>query len=225
MGSPESSLNGSVISATVLPGNGVAGALLKRLLDVLLSLVGLILSAPIWVAISAAIWLESGAPILIFQERSGRGGKPFKSIKFRSMIRNADQFNFVEDLEDDPRVTRVGRLLRKTALDELPQLLNILRGDMSFVGPRALYPVIEDKEKIRYRRIEEIPGFTTRSSVRPGLTGLAQVYAPRDVPRRHKFRYDLIYVKKQSLWLDLKLIALSFWITFTGKWESRERKL
>ena len=132
--------------------------------------------------------------------------------------------NTVKDVEDDPRVTKVGWFLRKTALDELPQLLNIIKGDMSFVGPKPLYPIIEDGEGRKYSRIEEIPGFAYRSLVSPGLTGVAQIFAPRDISRRHKFRYDLIYIQNQSFLLDLKLIALSLWITFRGKWEHRGKK-
>jgi lipopolysaccharide/colanic/teichoic acid biosynthesis glycosyltransferase len=110
-------------------------------------------------------------------------------------------------------------------MDELPQLWNIFRGDMSFTGPRALRPgEIEAIGGDRVELLEDVPGFTLRASVRPGLTGVAQIYAARDVPRRNKFRYDLLYVRRQSLWLDVRLIALSFWITFRGTWESRGKK-
>ena len=111
-------------------------------------------------------------------------------------------------------------------MDELPQLINILKRDMSFVGPRALRPAeLEVHGNPDTVRIEEISGYRERQPVTPGLTGLAQVYLPADVPRQEKFRYDLLYIEKQSFWLDLKLIFLSFWITFRGKWESRERKI
>ena len=144
------------------------------------------------------------------------------------MVTDADQnYGPMQAVENDHRVTRVGRVLRSTAMDELPQLWNIFRGDMSFVGPRALLP-----EEIEVRKsksgnlgsipLEKVPGYEERHRVRPGLTGLAQIYARRDVPRRHKFKYGLLYIKKQTFWLDLKLIALSFWITFRGKWESRQ---
>jgi lipopolysaccharide/colanic/teichoic acid biosynthesis glycosyltransferase len=131
----------------------------------------------------------------------------------------------VQATEDDPRITRVGRLLRATALDELPQLLNIWKGDMSFVGPRAL-PINERQGREASGDLpdEKIPGFHERLRVLPGLTGIAQIYAPRDVLRRHKFRYDRFYISRQSFWLDLKLIVLSFWITFRGAWERRGGK-
>ena len=119
---------------------------------------------------------------------------------------------------------RVGRLMRATAMDELPQLWNIFRGDMSFVGPRALRPGEAETDGSAVVPIEAIPGYDARTAVRPGLTGIAQIYAPRDVPRRQKFRYDRIYVRRASMWLDLRLILLSFWISFRGTWESRGRK-
>jgi lipopolysaccharide/colanic/teichoic acid biosynthesis glycosyltransferase len=127
--------------------------------------------------------------------------------------------------ENDPRVTGVGHLLRATAMDELPQLWNIFRGDMSFVGPRALRPgEIEVNGSGELVPLEAVPGFERRCAVRPGLTGLAQIYAPRDAPRRQKFRYDHLYIRIQSFWLDLRLIGVSFWITARGTWEKRGRK-
>ena len=130
----------------------------------------------------------------------------------------------MQAVENDPRVTRVGRFMRRTAMDELPQLWNIFRGDMSFVGPRALRAGEVDTSGTNLIQIDRIPGYAARTAVRPGLTGIAQIYAPRDVPRRQKFRYDRIYVRRQSIWLDLRLILLSFWISFLGTWESRGRK-
>jgi lipopolysaccharide/colanic/teichoic acid biosynthesis glycosyltransferase len=127
--------------------------------------------------------------------------------------------------EDDPRVTRVGRLMRGTAMDELPQLWNIFVGDMSFVGPRALRPgEIETSGDGRHVAMEDVAGYVERHTVRPGLTGIAQIFAPRDVPRRYKFKYDSLYVRRRSLVLDVRLILLSFWITFRGTWEHRGRK-
>ena len=129
------------------------------------------------------------------------------------------------DLENDPRVTRVGRLLRATAMDELPALVSILRGDMSFVGPRPLPFEIESEQRKRYENISQVPGYWVRARVRPGLTGLAAVYAPKSVDHRTRFRYDALYVRKRSACLDLKLILLSFWVSLHGSWERRERKI
>ena len=204
----------------------MAGRMLKRAFDIALSGAGLIASAPLWAVFAAAIRIEDGGPVFFRQERAGIGGRSFMAIKFRSMRPDAEAgVGAIQASADDPRVTRVGRFLRATAMDALPQLWNIFRGDMSFVGPRALRPgEIEQGRNGRLERLEDVPGYATRVSVRPGLTGVAQVYAPRDVPRRHKFRYDRIYVKRRSWWLDVRLILISFWISVHGTWEARGRK-
>ncbi len=201
-------------------------ALLKRSFDFTLSLAGLIVSSPLWILFAFLIWLEDRGPIFYKQERVGKDNRIFKVLKFRSMIKDAEKdVGPVQARENDPRVTKVGRILRATAMDELPQLINILKGDISFVGPRTLRPkeseTQDDQDKME---IEKIPGYKERHSITPGLTGLAQIYLPADALRRKKFRYDFLYIKKQNFWLDIKLILLSFWITFKGKWESRKRK-
>ena len=199
----------------------------KRALDVALAGVGLVFSSPLWALLAMAIRLEDGGPVFFSQERSGEGGRVFRVWKFRSMIPDAERHvGAVQASANDPRVTRIGRIMRATAMDELPQLWSIFVGDMSFVGPRALRPgEIEVLGDGRLEALENVPGYEHRARVRPGLTGVAQIYAPRDVPRRHKFRYDRLYVERQSLWLDARLIATSFWITFRGRWETRESKL
>ena len=198
---------------------------MKRSFDILLSTAGLILSFPIWIVISIAIYLDSGSPIFYSQKRVGKDGKLFNTYKFRTMIPESDlEFGPLQAKEDDERVTRVGKILRYSAMDELPQLISILKGDMSFVGPRALLPKEIEVNNEDEVNIESIKGYKERHSVTPGLTGIAQIYAPRDICRRHKFRYDILYIKKQSFILDLKLILLSFWITFKGNWEKRGKK-
>jgi lipopolysaccharide/colanic/teichoic acid biosynthesis glycosyltransferase len=199
---------------------------MKRAFDATLAGTGLILSSPLWLVFAALIKLEDGGPVFFAQDRVGLGGRRFDALKFRSMRPDAEAVTgAIQASEHDPRVTRIGRFMRATAMDELPQLWNILRGDMSFVGPRALRPgEIETGADGRLTRLEEVPGFEHRIKVRPGLTGLAQVYAPRDVPRRQKFRYDRLYVKRRSWCLDLRLILLSFWISVLGTWEVRGRK-
>jgi lipopolysaccharide/colanic/teichoic acid biosynthesis glycosyltransferase len=199
----------------------------KRLLDVMLAGAGLIASAPLWAAIAALVKIEDGGPVFFSQERVGCRGRRFEALKFRSMIVDAEAGTGpIQAGENDPRVTRIGRILRATAMDELPQLWNIFRGDMSFVGPRALRPgEIEVKGNGAVEKLEDVPGFSDRCAVRPGLTGVAQIFAPRDVLRRQKFRYDRFYVDRQSFWFDVRLILLSFWITFRGRWEDRGRKL
>jgi lipopolysaccharide/colanic/teichoic acid biosynthesis glycosyltransferase len=181
----------------------------------------------LWIIIPLFIWLEDRGTIFYTQERVGKDGRIFKVLKFRSMIPDAEKHTgAVQAVENDPRVTKVGRILRATAMDELPQLINILKGDMSFVGPRSLRP--NEKEvhgNPDETDIEKVPGYKERLTVRPGLTGIAQVYLPGDALRKEKFQYDLQYIKNQSFLFDLKLIILSFWITFRGKWESREKKV
>lgn len=198
----------------------------KRALDVALAGTGLLLSAPIWALIAIAIKLEDGGPVFYGQERVGQGGSRFQALKFRSMVPDAEAGRAIQATTNDPRVTRVGRLMRATALDELPQLWNIFRGDMSFVGPRALRPQeVETNGSGEAVSIDEIPGARERHQVRPGLTGIAQIFAPRDITRRNKFRYDRLYIRKQGFWFDVRLILLSFWITARGKWEHTGHKL
>jgi lipopolysaccharide/colanic/teichoic acid biosynthesis glycosyltransferase len=205
----------------------IHGSFAKRAFDMALSGLGLLVSAPLWGLIALTIRLSDGSPVFYRQERVGQGGRRFKSWKFRSMVTDADdRFGPLQAKDGDSRVTRIGRVLRATAMDELPQLWNILRGDMSFVGPRSLVPEeIEINGNGQVVPLEKIPGYEERHRVVPGLTGIAQIYAPRDLLRRHKFKLDLFYIRKQSFWLDLKLIAASFWITFRGKWEYRGRKV
>jgi len=204
----------------------VREAFLKRPLDIVLSGLMLILSLPVSLLIAFAIKIEDRGPIFYRQERWGRKGSRFRAYKFRTMVPNSDQdFGIKQARENDPRITKVGKILRAMGLDELPQLLNIFRGDMSFVGPRSLAvgEIVKD-EKGNVVKYEEIPGFWERLRARPGLTGLATIYIPKDATSRRKFRYDLIYIRKQSFWLDIRLIVLSFWISFRGKWETRGKK-
>src|SRR4030042_1176080 len=166
---------------------------LKRLFDIFLSSMGIVGAFPLWLLFSLAIKLGDGGPVFYTQERVGKQGKPFWTIKFRSMVPDAEKgAGPVQATENDPRVTKVGRILRATAMDELPQLVNILKGGMSFVGPRALRP---NEKEVRGNPeetdIEKIPGFHERLAVRPGLTGMAQVYLPGETLRSEKFKYDL----------------------------------
>ena len=200
--------------------------ILKRLLDILLSSCMILISTPFALAIALAIKLEDGGPVFYRQKRWGKNGSHFNAYKFRTMVIYSDKmFGVQQAKENDPRITNVGRVLRAMGMDELPQLLNILQGEMSFVGPRSLAvgEIVKDKngQVIKY---EDIPNFNKRLKVKPGLTGLATIYIPKDALPTLKLRYDLLYIKKQSFWLDLRLIALSFWISFRGKWEERQKK-
>lgn len=198
----------------------------KRALDIFLAISMLLLSLALWPLIALAIKITDGGPVFFCQERWGRSGATFKVIKFRSM----DVASSVSDLApatvDDPRVTSVGRVLRKTGLDELPQLINIVKGEMSFVGPRALAvaePVLTRSG--RAARCEEVPGFAERLVVLPGLTGRTTIYLPKDAPAEAKFESDLEYIKTRTLRGDIRLIMVSFAVSFRGRWETRSNKV
>ena len=201
--------------------------MIKRAFDCALAGTGLLVSAPIWLLLAIAIKIEDRGPVFFRQSRVGLGGREFDALKFRSMVPDAEALTGpVQATEHDPRITRVGRFMRSTAMDELPQLWNIFAGDMSFVGPRPLRPgEVEVGGDGQLVPLDQIPGYAARHSVRPGLTGLTQVYASRDISRTSKFRLDRIYLRRAGFWLDLKLILLSFWITGTGAWEKRNRRL
>lgn len=200
--------------------------LLKRMFDIFLAGIGLIIASPLWLVFTIAIKLEDRGPILFIQERWGKNKGTIRVFKFRTMVPDAvERFGHMQAQENDPRVTKVGRLLRATSLDEMPQLLNIAKGDMSWVGPRAL-PIdeIQSQEEDSEIPDEAVPGFEARSRLRPGLTGIAQIFAPRDIPRQQKYQYDAIYAYRQSFWLDIRLIFVSLWITLRARWEARGKK-
>jgi lipopolysaccharide/colanic/teichoic acid biosynthesis glycosyltransferase len=199
----------------------------KRIFDIVLAALGLLGSLPFWLLVAILVKLEDRGPVFFRDRRVGRGGREFGVLKFRTMVPDADRiFGPRQATENDPRVTRTGRWLRATAMDELPQLWNIFRGDMSFVGPRALRPgEILTRGNGEVVALAAVPGYRERHAVPPGLTGVAQIYADRDVAPPRKFHYDLLYIRRQSFALDLRLIALSFWITFNGSWERRGSKL
>lgn len=192
---------------------------IKRLLDIVVSGVALLLSLPFWAAIGAAILLDDGWPVLYPQRRVGRGGRVFWAYKFRSMVKDAERdTGAVLATESDPRITRIGRLLRATALDEIPQLVNIFRGDMSWVGPRPERP-----EFVReYLRL--IPGYGQRHQVRPGLTGMAQVHGRYHTDPAEKLVYDLYYLRHRSLSLDLRLFVRSWLITLKARWNAPDAR-
>jgi lipopolysaccharide/colanic/teichoic acid biosynthesis glycosyltransferase len=174
----------------------------------------------LWALIPLLIWLKHGPPIFYAQERLGLRGKIFKTLKFRSMVKDAERdTGAIWAGENDPRVTGLGRILRATALDELPQVINILRGEMSFVGPRA------ERPELSQRFTDELVDFRKRLVVRPGLTGMAQIYGKYDSSPAEKLHYDLLYIERMNPWLDIRLLLLSLLVTLRGKWESREKKI
>jgi lipopolysaccharide/colanic/teichoic acid biosynthesis glycosyltransferase len=193
--------------------------LLKRLLDVVVAGAGLICASPFFLLVVALIYLEDGPPAFYTQVRVGRRGRRFRVYKFRSMIKNAEaQTGAVLATKDDPRITRMGRLLRKTAMDELPQLLNIFLGQMSFVGPRP------ERPELVAQIVERLPDFRLRERIRPGLTGLAQVYGRYYTEPEQKLPYDLEYIERRGFGLDLHLFLRSWRITSKASWDSDEAK-
>lgn len=197
--------------------------LLKRVLDLAATVALGLVSLPLIALVAIAIRLDSPGPVFFAQARIGKGGRKFRAWKFRTMVRDAEQLldRFLQDrpalreewerdqkLRDDPRVTRVGRLLRRTSLDELPQLWNVLRGEMSLVGPR---PIV-DEEVGRYG-----PRFTLYAQVLPGITGLWQVSGRNDTSYEQRVELDSYYVRNWSPWLDLYVLARTVWVVLTGR--------
>ena len=193
----------------------VAHARYKRVFDITFILVTHLLLLPIWLSlwilIPIAIWVTDRGKVFYTQERLGQNGKPFKMIKFRTMVLNAEAHTgAIWARESDDRQTGVGKILRTTRLDEVPQVINIIKGDMSLVGPRPERPELALKFQ------SECDRFSSRLRVKPGIAGLAQVRGEYSTKPRNKLRYDNIYIQNMSPTLDIKLIFLSVWVVFKG---------
>ena len=184
----------------------------KRALDVTFSLIGTAVSSPILLAVAAAVKLDSKGPVIFKQERLGKDGKVFEMYKFRSMCVDAEHMGTGQySYKGDSRVTRVGNIIRATSLDELPQFINILKGDMSFIGPRPT---------LTYHpwKLEEYTDFQRRRfEVRPGITGLAQVHGRKAIDWNDRIKYDVEYVDNLSLGLDCKILFQTVWNVLTMK--------
>ena len=187
---------------------------LKRILDICVSLLGLTFFSPVWLIVSIAIKLESKGPVLYLQERVGEDGKIFNLFKFRSMRSDAEANGPVWAEENDQRITRIGRVIRKLRFDEIPQMFNVLKGEMSFVGPRPERPFFVSQLK------SEIPFYSERHVVKPGITGWAQISYPYGASKEdalEKLKYDLYYIKHMSLFLDLMIIFQTAKTVLLGK--------
>ncbi|MCM8901693.1 sugar transferase [Caldicoprobacter algeriensis] len=184
---------------------------IKRVMDIVLSLIGIIIAIPLMLIFGIAIKLESKGPVFYCQERVGKNGKVFMLYKLRSMYQNAEENGAKWAEKDDPRVTKVGRIMRKTRIDELPQLFNVLKGDMSIVGPRPERPIFT------YQFNEQIPGFVNRLQVKPGLTGWAQVNGGYELGPAEKLEYDLYYIENRSILMDIKIMLKTVKVILTGK--------
>jgi len=185
---------------------------IKRLVDVVLAGLGLVLLSPVMLGCALAVRLGSPGPVLYVQERAGLYRRPFKLYKFRTMVVDAEKSTGpVLAEENDPRITPVGRILRATRLDELPQLFNVFKGDMSIVGPRPERPFFVNQF------MQEIPDYHYRYLVKPGLTGLAQVSGKYTTSPADKLRYDLYYIRNYSLLLDLKILLQTIPVALGGE--------
>ena len=196
----------------LVKGTGLTPAqrVAKRTMDILLGSIALLIASPFMAVVAVAIKLEDGGPVFFKQKRMTRGGREFDILKFRSMIVDAEKYSgAVLAAGDDPRITKVGKIIRATRLDELPQIINIVKGDMSIVGPRPERKVIADEY------CKEIPEFAYRLKVRGGLTGYAQIYGKYNTSAYDKLRLDLMYIENYSLLLDIKLIILTLRIIFS----------
>ena len=198
-----------VINIRYVPLTNTLNWIAKRVVDVITALVGLVISSPVMLGAAIAVGCTSRGPIIFKQERIGLHNKPFKMYKFRTMeVQKPSREAQGWTTKDDPRVTKVGRFLRRTSIDELPQLFNILRGDMSVVGPRPERPQFVEKFK------EEIPRYMIKHQVRPGLTGWAQVNGRNAISWEQRFAYDVEYVKKISFKMDLKILFQTVAVVF-----------
>ena len=196
----------------LVKGTGLTPAqrVAKRCMDIVLSAIALLITSPAFLVVAISIKLEDGGPVFYKQKRLTRNGREFEILKFRSMIVDAEKYaGAVLATEDDPRITKTGKVIRATRLDELPQLLNILKGDMSIVGPRPERKVIADEY------CKDIPEFAYRLKVRGGLTGYAQIYGKYNTSAYDKLRLDLMYIENYSFLLDIKLIILTMRIIFS----------
>jgi exopolysaccharide biosynthesis polyprenyl glycosylphosphotransferase len=184
----------------------------KRGVDIVFATLLLLVLSPVLLLTVLLILLTMGAPVIFKQERAGRDLKPFAVYKFRTMVRDAEHKSGpVLAEEDDPRVTPLGRILRRYRIDELPQLFNILKGEMSFVGPRPERPYFVDQF------VETIPGYRERFRVQPGVTGLAQVMGGYATTPERKLKYDLIYMYHQSLAMDAQIVMETLRVVLTGR--------
>lgn len=194
--------------------SNVKGSLLfdiyQRVLDIVLSVIGLLVGIPLMVIFGILIKVEDNGPITYKQERLGKGGKRFYIYKLRSMRTDAEKFGAQWAEKDDPRITKVGKFIRKTRIDEIPQLFNILKGDMSIIGPRPERPSFTEEFN------QEIPGFINRLAVKPGLTGWAQVNGGYEITPREKLIEDIYYIKNRSILLDLKILFKTVKVVLTG---------
>lgn len=202
-----------VINIRHVPLSNTFNALIKRVVDIGGSLFAIVLFSPVMLVTAVAVKVTSKGPLIYKQERVGLHNQTFQMYKFRSMeVQDPNKEKKGWTVKNDPRVTTVGKIIRKTSIDELPQLFNILKGDMSLVGPRPERPFFVEKFR------EEIPRYMVKHQVRPGLTGWAQINGYRgDTSIRKRIEHDLYYIENWTLGLDFKIIFLTFFKGFINK--------
>jgi exopolysaccharide biosynthesis polyprenyl glycosylphosphotransferase len=187
----------------------------KRLMDVTISFIILAAFSPVWLLVALAIKIDSRGPVLYKQQRVGKDGKEFTIYKFRSMVKDAESRSGPKWAEkEDPRITRIGKLIRRARVDEAPQFFNVLIGDMSLVGPRPERPFFVEQLK------NQIPFYSRRLKVKPGITGWAQIKGGYDTSIenvRQKLQYDLFYLENMSLRMDLKILLNTIYVMLLGK--------
>ena len=203
----------AVVNIRRVPLNNTANMLMKRLVDIVGALVAIVLSSPFMLVAAIGVKATSRGPLIFKQERVGLHNKPFQMYKFRSMeVQSTADEKKGWTTKNDPRVTKVGRILRSTSIDELPQFFNVLKGDMSLIGPRPERPLFVEKFK------EEIPRYMIKHQVRPGITGWAQVNGYRgDTSIKKRIEYDLYYIENWSMTFDLKILFLTVFKGFVNK--------
>lgn len=182
-----------------------------RILDIIVAIIGLVISIPIIIVFGFLIKKEDGGPVFYKQDRLGKDGKIIFIYKLRSMRINAETNGAIWAEKNDPRITKVGKFIRKTRIDEIPQFLNILKGEMSIIGPRPERPTLTMEFN------DQIPGFINRLVIKPGLTGYAQVHGGYDISPEDKIKEDLYYIKNRSVFLDFSILFRTVKVIFTGE--------
>lgn len=199
-----SEIDYSIVKGTVLFD------LYQRIMDLVLSIIGLVIGLPLIAIFGILVKIEDKGPITYKQERLGKCGRRFYIYKLRSMRTDAEKFGAQWAEKDDPRITKVGKFIRKTRIDEIPQLFNILKGDMGLIGPRP------ERPNFTVQFNEEIPGFINRLAIKPGLTGWAQVNGGYEITPEEKLKEDIYYIKNRSILLDFKILFKTVKVVLTG---------
>jgi exopolysaccharide biosynthesis polyprenyl glycosylphosphotransferase len=199
------------VDAKVYKGKKIY-SFIKRSFDIVSSLIGLVISIPIMIIFGILVKIEDKGPILYKQERLGKNGESFYIYKIRSMRTDAEKHCGIQWAQkDDPRVTKIGKFIRKTRIDEIPQLINVLIGQMSIIGPRP------ERPELTHKFNKEIPGFTNRLVVKPGLTGWAQVNGGYEMTPEEKLKWDIDYINNSSISMDVKILIKTVRVIVTGE--------